>query len=216
MTTKTIDSVLTDVINGHIRKSMMEKYFFNLPARVDSIVDVNKVNVEILLSKTYSNGETVKYPILRDVPVQINSWDDGDAFIRGPLKKGDTGRIVVFDRAIHSWLSGSGGVVAPDGNRIHNLSDAIFVPGTLFFSNKKTGAFDENLVAQNNISSLCLTPTGQFALIGATEELISLLVELITTLSTTTVTVPGPGVFPLNSAASLASLTTRLLTLKKV
>jgi len=154
---------------------------------------------------------------LTDVPVQVYSSDGGNAFVRLPIKVGDTGVVTFFGRANHSWLASDGGVVAPDAPRTRSLSDARFCPGLWPFTNESIGEVTDDLVIQNNLSSASFTPGGQMSFNGASDELIDLLSEVVTALIATTVTVPStPATVPLNSVANLTALLIRINAIKKV
>ena len=213
----TVEETLSEILSARIRKAMMEEYSHCWPARINRITGINRVDVEIVLSKRYVGGETSRYPILTDVPVQTYSASGGKAFVRLPLSLGDSGTLFIFDRAIHGWLASEGQVVPPDAPRVLSLSDACFAPGLWPFTNEEIGEFNEDLVIQNDLSTLCLTPTGQFAIQGITEELIDLIIQAVTQLIAATVTVPStPATVPLSSVAPLTVILAKLNTLKKV
>jgi hypothetical protein len=64
--------------------------------------------------------------VLVDVPV---SWArSGDNYFTFPLKVGDSGELIVQDRALDVWML-SGAPADPTINRTHSLADAVFHPG---------------------------------------------------------------------------------------
>lgn len=65
-------------------------------------------------------------PVIPDVPVQFPAG--GDFLLTFPLSPGDEGGLVFCSRCIDGWWQ-SGGVQPQAENRMHDLSDAFFVPG---------------------------------------------------------------------------------------
>ena len=99
----------------------------SLPARVISFDPARStVSLEILINKIMQDGSSEDYPPLLDVPV---SYPRGSGFsVTFPLTAGDEGLAVFAERCIDGWFE-SGDASAPLDYRLHDLSDAFFIPG---------------------------------------------------------------------------------------
>ncbi len=84
------------------------------------------VTVTVVCSGTNDGGSEIPLPPLVDVPV---SFPRGGGFaFTFPVSPGDEGLLVFSDRCIDGWhQSGSPGI--PPDHRLHDLSDACFIPG---------------------------------------------------------------------------------------
>jgi hypothetical protein len=134
-----------------------------LPCRVHNYnKDRQEVDLQPLIKKQYrQDDEIVSMPIIPSVPVHFQSSDGGNAFISLPIKVDDLGFCIVCDRSIDKWLSGTGQEVLPNDNRIHDLTDAIFIPGLRPFQNPLTGVLEDDILIKNTLSSITLKPDGE-------------------------------------------------------
>lgn len=163
---------LEDLILEAIRSNMME-FRVAIPVRVEKYnKDRQEVDVQPLIKKKYKlNDEIVNLPIIPSIPVNFSSSDGGNAHIVLPIKKGDLGYIIVCDRSIDKWLSGTGQEVLPGDIRIHNMTDAIFVPGLRPFQNALSIENDDDLVITNSDSKATLKPNGDIDLEGGDSKI---------------------------------------------
>ncbi len=76
--------------------------------------------------QTYGQTTYENFPLLLDVPVHF-SGGGGTTFTH-PIKKGDEGVALFMGRPHDTWRQ-SGGTQQQIWNRMHSLSDAIFIPG---------------------------------------------------------------------------------------
>jgi hypothetical protein len=103
----------------------------HIPCRVLSY-DANKQRVEIELgtvevAKNQDGSETVAAPIvLPSVPILFPGT--ADSYINFPIEAGDTGMALICDRSIAAWRT-DGKAHPPSLPGLHNLADAVFVPG---------------------------------------------------------------------------------------
>lgn len=103
-----------------------------IPAHVLSY-DKSKqtVEVEIPFSETYETVEgqsTEQWGIVPDVPVQ---WPrGGGGSFTFPIEKGDLVLLVISSRSLEDWWQTDGKqITEPRSVRMHNVSDAIAIPG---------------------------------------------------------------------------------------
>lgn len=96
------------------------------PAIVTAFDGRQTVTVKVVLSGQDENDEEIHIPPLVDVPVQFPRG--GGFALTFPIKAGDEGLVVFSDRCIDGWFqSGKAGI--PPDHRLHDLSDAMFIPG---------------------------------------------------------------------------------------
>ncbi|MCK5610312.1 hypothetical protein KAR91_51040 [Candidatus Pacearchaeota archaeon] len=161
-----------DVIREAIISNIMDLRVA-MPVRVEKYnKDRQEVDVQPLIKKKYRlNDEIASLPIIPSVPVNFQSSDNGNAYIALPIKVGDLGYVIVCDRSIDKWLSGEGQEVLPEDIRIHNMTDAIFVPGLRPFQNALSGVSDDNIIIVNNDSKTTLKPNGDIDLEGGDSKI---------------------------------------------
>lgn len=149
-------STASEVENQRIQiQRIVDSLHVALPAKVISFTPepTPKVSVQPLIQLKITRGEEIQYlslPPLQDLPVVIPYAHTIGLLITLPILPGDTGLVVVADRGIKNFISGSGtesppphsgdpSIVAP---RAHNLADGIFIPG---LSMDKEAIIDYNL-----------------------------------------------------------------------
>lgn len=191
-----------------------------IPGRVETYdASTQKANIQPLLKKQYiDNEEIVNLPVVNDVPVQWPSAAGGKAHIHLPLASGDLGILVVCERSIDNYLVGDGSPIYHDDPRHHNLSDAIFIPGVLPFPKALQDTSDINLTIQNDKFRIEIAPDGTISLSGVSEELLTILYDLLSTLITDArvLTDLGPQPFITDTIIKLTAIKARLTTIKRV
>lgn len=206
---KTVAQILDDR-----NRALMQKLRVCSPARVIAVTktDPMRVTVELGTADSYGDGDTVKGPVIQEVPVQWPTANGGQAFIRLPLAANDTGVLVFGDRSLDNWLKGSGRSVDPQDNRMHDLTDAIFIPGVQTDSGTVNGGYLGNTMKMaNGAMSITLDPTGKITIQGASGEVMQVLVTAFTALSLATDMFAG---LPLSSAGAMATAANDLTLLK--
>jgi len=221
MAEKVEPPTMAEVIQEAIRAALLDLHVA-LPARVDKYdKDKQKANIQPLLYKKYkSDGLKIKMPIIPGVPVQHPSANGGKAFIHLPIKKGDLGTAIFCDRSIDKYLAGDGGIVDPDDPRHHDLSDAIFIPGVLPFSEALQGILADDLMVVNDNMKLTLYPDGKVSIEGASEEMVAVISDFFqhvhdSTMVTTCPAGAGTGEMDTATKTILAADKVKIDTLKK-
>jgi hypothetical protein len=101
--------------------------FYPTTQTADIIINMAIVLQYLTNADTTNTPVTTQYPPLYGVPVVC--LGGGGGAITFPVKAGDTCALIFLDRDMDSWwLSGTTGL-APNSNRLHNLSDAIAIVG---------------------------------------------------------------------------------------
>ena len=94
---------------------------------VKSFDSVKQTVIASINYKAFVDGKLYDYPLLLDVPVFV--YSGGGARITMPIAPGDTCILLFNDRSIDNWLTTGDVSSAPNGERVHDLSDAICLVG---------------------------------------------------------------------------------------
>lgn len=124
-----IDPANNGTILGAINfafQKMMQAYNGMLPAQVTSYDRTkNRVEVQILINLTTTDGSQVPRPHLVNIPVL--ALGGGTFSISFPLKPGDIGWVIAADRDISIFLQNYK-QTAPATTRMNNFADSVFIP----------------------------------------------------------------------------------------
>lgn len=223
--TPTLEKILQDAIRAELLN-----VHTCLPAKIEKYeASTQKANVQVLLKRKYeAESEAINLPVINSVPVQWPSANQGKAYIHLPLKVGDLGIVVFSERSIDIWLTGDPGkpddvvdakgkIFDPLDPRIFDLSDAIFIPGVLPFVHSLQNVSADNLVVQNDKFRIEIAPDGTISFAGVSEELVTIIDDLFTTLlSAKVLTLLGPQPFIATTLTELTAERDRLRTIKRV
>jgi hypothetical protein len=136
----------------------------SLPGEIDSF-DEEKQTASVQPSlksatrKPDGKSEKNQLPLLQDVPVQFASG--GGMTMTWPLKKGDPVLIVFASRSIDQWHQ-SGGVQQQVSARMHDLSDAMAIPGIRPLPKKlnpKISTTETQIRSDDGSVSISINPT---------------------------------------------------------
>lgn len=203
---------LTDLIRAEIRQFLL-KTRCTMPGTIVSF-DGTRAKVQPGFKAVQAPGETaISLPKIVDVPVCFPVSSGASAYINFPVKAGDTGTIQFFDRDVSGWLNGDGKEKEPAATRIHDLTDAQFIPNMTPFS-KAIGATDSIDIVNGSIGmSLIPTGEGKIKIENGTAELIALLVQTLTALETAVVpTMLGPQQLSTVLDGTITTIRTKLET----
>lgn len=129
------------------------------------------------------------YPILAEAPVLVLGGGSGS--LTFPIRVGDECLILFNDRDLDNWFVGGTG--SPNGTaRLHSYADAIVLVGLRSLPNSLASYDSTRVVIQNGTTSIGLGAS-LIQIQNATQNLNSILQNLISTLSSlmTTPTIPG-------------------------
>ena len=103
-----------------------------LPGRIESYdASSQTASVKPLVKNTFIDDEGVDVvetlPVINRVPIQF--MRGGGFFMSFPVVKGDHVLLVFNERSIDKFQTGDGGDTDPVDIRMHNLSDAVAIPG---------------------------------------------------------------------------------------
>ncbi len=111
---------------------------------------------------------------LQDVPIVFSRTVSGGWFPK--IAPGDIVTVVVAERSIEDWLSGSGNAVYPTEARNHDISDAYAIPGG--YPEGKPFEATRN----DNINELLVKPGEKLGIGNGSVELLDLFDQLLTLL----------------------------------
>lgn len=231
---------LSEVIGSHIN-NYDSQLFTSIPAvilEVSGDPSIKYVKVQPTIKVVGTDGLVSEIAPISKVPVVFPSG--GGGILSFPLKVGDTVLLVFSQSNISNWLEGDGSKVKPETSRSHNINDAIAIPCLYPFSKnlepskdnvelkynknslslKKNGGTklssdSGNVSIESSSNDVDITTSSKFSVTNDSEELISLLSEVIDAISQiTTSTINGPATV-INNKAAFTSLKSRLDTFKK-
>lgn len=119
-----------------------------MPARIEEYFpDEQKVDVKPLIQRRVVGEDGQEFleelPIIPDVPVCFPRT--ANFFLTFPLVAGDLVLLVFAERSLDNWLAGTGEDTDPDEFRMHDLSDAVAMPGLYPFSQAIVGVDTERM-----------------------------------------------------------------------
>lgn len=153
--------------------------------------------------RKYADKGLVDLPIIPGVPVMVLGTES--AWIRFPVKKGDTVLLLFAERSLETWLA-RGGQVDPNDARRHSLKDAVAIPGLRTKAGKvrPLGA-DTSIELVNGRGKVEITAAGKFKIGNDLGDLLVILDSILGHLLTLTTvgTAPAHTISP----ASISDLT---------
>lgn len=156
----------------------------NLPGEIVSFDPATQTATVKIQYVPKINGEETPYPELLKVPV--NTPRGGGFAMSIPTQPGDLGMLVFAERDLSSWYE-EGGDKAGDSTRMHDLSDAVFIPGGMMPSPDRLESFNAQNFEVRTVDGqykIEMSPDGKFAMVGAQGDIVSLLRDLVELLST--------------------------------
>jgi hypothetical protein len=209
------ETVVLEELLKNSNERLKAEIHCSLPGKVVSYDhNLQKAKIKPLLNKKYiESGDTVELNVIDSVLVVWPSSNDSKTFMHLPLFPGDRGVIHFIDRSIEEWLSGEGKEVLPKHKRRHDINDAIFVPGLNPFKKSFSPANNADVIIKHSNITLNLDPSGKLSIVNTSEELITVLVDVVKELQNIIVNTGTGQVIPPFTTAMLA-IQTRLETFK--
>lgn len=204
---------LADLMNA-VKRQIMLQMNCHAIGRVQSFNALEQtVRATIAYKRKFSrrlpNGtyrtELQDYPILVDCPVVVVGGGSGS--LTFPIEEGDECVLLFNDRSIDDWFS-SGQVGEVKSLRLHSMSDGIALVGVRSIPNVLSDYDTDKTVLQQGNTKIKLGD--KITVENSTQNLNTLLQDLITQIKAITVTCAAPGSpsgVPLNVAALTAIAT---------
>lgn len=186
-----------------------------LPGKIVSYdFETQYADVEIQLLQGYSNGNTLPYPVIPNVPVKHPRGLGGTAFIHMPLVAGDDVVLVFSQRSLDNWKT-QGGMSDPDDPRKHHITDAYALVGGSALPDAFTPETDDAIEITNGAASLQVFADGGFKIKNGENELVSLVQQVVALLGNPDETVVNTllGPQPLVNFAQFQELAAQIETL---
>lgn len=155
MTQRNRTPTLADVIRAAIDQDRADLNVC-LPGQLTSYdATQQKGDVQPLLRRPLvdSDGNDIEAEVLPSIPsVPIVFPRSGQYFISFPLKVGDLVTLFFVQRSLDRFMTNAAAVTDPVDLRMHDISDAIAMPGLYPFPQALTSAHADNLVIGNDIT----------------------------------------------------------------
>lgn len=185
------DPSLADLLNL-LRKDIFLSFNCHAIATVQSFDSTNQsVTATINYQKVYQEADAVtglysqkpiSYPIVIDCPVIV--MKGGLAALTFPIAQGDSCLLLFNDRDIDGWIA-TGGVAAPQSQRLHAFNDAIALVGLSPFSAPILAYDTDRAVLSNDQAKVAVGPS-LIEISNNVTDLKTCLNDLITALTTLT------------------------------
>lgn len=166
---KPMDEVLRLAVEG-----LLVDLHTALPCRVTKVLNNSFVNIQPLLQRKYTIGTLVSLPEIQNV--QVSHVRGADYWIKLPVAVGDLGLAIFCERSIDNWKL-EGNLSDPQDSRRHDLSDAVFIPGTYPMNNVLPGAAGD-MIIHNQHAEIYLQKPGKFLIKNDSHELLALIADL--------------------------------------
>jgi len=186
------------------RIGIIEK--FNPITQTASVQLVDKIVFETFDG---SQASSVNFTLLNDCPVFIPYGVNGG--LETPISRGDECLVIINDRDIDNWFA-SGQIASPASTRMHDFSDAIAFVG--LHSLAKSLPNYNNNATTIRYQNAQIQLTDKINIQNAQQNLKSILVNLVNTLSNAKVLNPNSGQYDLpfdsNTMSNLSNIVQNL------
>lgn len=209
---------LKGTIKSHI-DNFETQLFTALPATIISFDATEQTaTVAPVMLEPYTDGIVAEIAEIDHVPVVFPSAGGGS--LTFPVKVGDEVLLIFSSRNYDTWWDTGEVKKLPSTRRFNDLTDAVAIIG-ITSKGKSVNANTEDVELKFNNNSILLkadgnievTTNSKFSVTNPSEELISLLSEIVDEVSKiTTNTVYG--ISPINNKAAVSALKARLDTFK--
>jgi hypothetical protein len=187
-----------------------------IPGVVDKYdQETNTAEVKVGIKAKFLGEDYSDLPLIADVPVIMPRSAGGSAFIKLPIKVGDTGVLIFSQKSISDWLASSSKSVLPTSKRRFDISDGMFIPGLMQNSKAGLPKGDDLRIVYGEMS-IIVHPSGKIEFKGQSEDFMSLFVDFIQEMiDAKVVTSLGASPFTAGTILKLTQLKAKANTLKK-
>jgi hypothetical protein len=219
-------STLEDVVRTGVRSGLVETHTA-LPGVVEAFdAATQRASIRIPIKRVSLSIEGTKgvydFPLLTEVPVWMPNA--GGFSISLPVAVGDEALLVILERDCSRWLRDSL-EQTPETFRLHNPSDAVALVGLNTQASKITPYNATDLEISGPASSIILRANGDVEVSGTkvsitagvgSDEVLSMLEELATLVTSLTVNDPvsGPQGVTVAASAAWTALAVRFAAMK--
>ncbi len=216
-----IDSkkTLAEVIENYV-SSRLAGLRVMVPGKVEKYYE-SEQSADVLITLKKKNNVTGEFDnsgqmIVPHAPVHFPAVSD-DCGLTMPVEKGTIGMLQVADTDISLWAQSSGEQIVESKKKTgsHEYEDAIFVPGVRPWKRALSFYDADKPVLANGNMKVKLGSSGTIEIEGATEEMVSLVIEFFNQVkNSTVVTSLGSSPFDPASISAMQAIITRMETLK--
>jgi hypothetical protein len=203
-----------DIIERAIWRNQNAKSICSI-AKVTA-VNESTVDVQPLIKHFDAYAGWVDCVEIKDVPVSQNQTSSHS--IQTPLKVGDTGMVIWFDREVYNNLqSGAREISEPSSGKMNDLSACVFIPAITAFSKAKplkqkgVDVVSENISLLKQLEDLC----------AKIKELTDQISSIVVSPGSFNVVLPGPSTVPVNglsgppaNAAAITAIGSQITLIK--
>jgi hypothetical protein len=188
------------------------KFNFCKTGIITSVNSNNTVNVKPSIMTTAPDGTVFEQPTIYNV--QVCDQRTATASVTLPIAKGDQCLLLFTDESLDNWQqSKSSEAINPEDGRTHDISDCICIVG--LWQNGKGDYIDYESLTIKNQNCKMVIKDNKVAIGTSTAELLQIIADLITILSTGTTMVAGAPVTIVYATDPGLSLISQKLSLIK-
>lgn len=155
------DDSIVDALNDFLIDRFADLHTC-MPGRIESYeYSTQRAQVKPLLKRALKSGAQIEYPVITGVPVLFPCTPSTG--ITFPVNIGDLVLLLFSEKSLDNWVF-SGGVSDTDKARLHDLSDAIAIPGIISFNQSSKASNNEDLEITNSSQKIVIKSNGNIEL----------------------------------------------------
>lgn len=179
---------LEEVIKTAIAAALKDTHTA-LPAQIVSFDPATQTaSVQPAIKRVFTDGDTLPLPVIDGVRVGFQRV--GSFAVTFPLSKGNEGLLIFAERSIDNWRK-TGNVSEPNDARMHDLSDAIFLPMCYSDPNNiaSFSATDISIRTLDGTGKIEIAPDGRIELERSGNKVLQTISDALGYLGAATVTI---------------------------
>lgn len=166
--------MLTNLLGASVDGRMADVHVA-IPGRVETYdAALQKASVQPLVMRAHEGEDggrvAQKLPVIPEVPVLFPGG--GDFMVTFPIQRGDVVLLVFSEASLDKFLVRDG-IVDPQDDRRHNISDAIAIPGLRNFKSPRSGASSTAMIVGPEAGSARIELDGSTVKAGGSAPLVT-------------------------------------------
>lgn len=166
--------MLTNLLGASVDGRMADVHVA-IPGRVETYdAALQKASVQPLVMRAHEGEDggrvAQKLPVIPEVPVLFPGG--GGFSVTFPVQRGDVVLLVFSEASLDKFLVRDG-IVDPQDDRRHNISDAIAIPGLRNFKSPRSGVSGTSMVVGPDSGSAKIEFDGSLVKVGGNQPLVT-------------------------------------------
>lgn len=155
------DDSIVDALNDFLIDKFADLHTC-MPGKIDKYeYSTQRAQVKPLLKRALKDGTQIEYPSISGVPVVFPcTLSTGITF---PINSGDLVLLLFSEKSLDNWVF-SGDTSDTEKAKLHDLSDAIAIPGIISFNKSSIASNNEDLEIIHNSQKITIKSNGDIEL----------------------------------------------------